>query len=846
MVDGLLRYIKTDALGVIAEIAERLRNWYNPNNYAIASVSNGRLFYVPTDEELTNDVLIRHILGDITIAGYTVKDDNTVRFFGWDVDAQDDEQAREAVKRICDFLPILPLIEYSGGKGYHVLIVLDRDIDASMAHEWANRLCDRLGFPRAGKYHVEAYPKQSKLKAGQTENGRERLGSALKVPLGTHPRTRKRSCFLSRDFEEIDALSALQTIYSADAIQEIMTRILKSAEEEEAIEQLADALAQEMIPGKRHDLTLYLSGFLALRGWKRERAEQLLRKVFEKVNDDEIEDRIRALNDTFDKHEAGESVAGYSRLVDYLDGKTLALLLKTSEAEGSYTDIAKQIARIRLGSGASWVRESAVEKIVYANLVERGRFLLTETEQLFYFDNVSRQVMLCNSRIWERFLFVNFGAVLADNFWLRVNESLILDAETRIKNRERVYRGASAWDETNAILYVYAGGDIVYRLDGFSVMAITNGDGVFFVSAPDRGIVYNVDEVRDHNWLWDVLMNDLAFTEEGAGLSANAQRAMLQAWFLSYFFRELMPTRPLLMLLGPAGSGKTTAARRLLRVLAGLDANVLDVLDDKPDFLRAVLEDNTVFVLDNLEQSRAAWLARLLDTIATGSRLELRKLYTTNEKYIIKPDAYVMLTGINVPFNKETVFERMLVLKFSRREEFRATHELEARLRNHYSQIWSTLLDILNKIVFELRQRDLPFITFRVRLADFMRFCTFLRDTGLVNAHALSEGITSMRTGQAQALAEAEGSVYPLLVEWISADAENAKKWRFINELHAELESFAKKTGHRVYRFRSGLGLRNHLVGLQEMLIAELGLEITQTYNPANHRLETQYRFCAK
>jgi hypothetical protein len=824
----------------MADVITLLTEIYANSRYAVAGLDGDRVYYRPVDEPLTAEVIAKHVRGDITVAGYTILDGDVVRYLGWDIDSDDQDWARGVVIKILDAVGLPLAVEYSGSKGYHVMAYLSHTAPASVAYRIAQDVINLLGLPRAGKSHVEGYPKQAGLGDGQTPGGRGRIGSALKLPLGLHPRTRRRAVFVSRGvWEEVDAIGALQTRFALDDLLMALARI-KDQAASAGLDEIVALIRPHYDPGKRHDLVLYLAGFLALRGWPQDKTEALIKRLL--AGDEEGADRLRAVADTYAKVAAGESVAGYSKLTDHLPAHVVTALVNAS-ARYAAPDAARQIVAIRLGTGASWLKEQDVMRLIYKTLIERGRFLMTREERLYYYDEGGHQVIDCGSRAWERFLFSRFNVALSDPFYARVNAMLILNAEINTE-RVEVWRD-TYFDSTAGVLYVYPGGDIVYRLDGINVHKIYNGEGVFFVTRAGRGIDPDARIVLsgDGSLVWSYLTDDLEF-EERDGMTAGGQRALLQAWFLSYFFRSLLPTRPLALFLGPAGSGKTTAARRLLRVIQGLDHNVIDVLDDKPDFLRATLEDNTLIVLDNVEQAHNAWLARALDTLATGSQIELRKLYTTNERYLIRPDVYVALTGVQMPFRKETVFERMLVLLFAKREAYRPSHEIEGELRKNYNLIWSLLLNVLNAIVLEVRQRDLPAVPYRVRMADFARFCLLLQEGGVLPPQEVEAGLAMLKLGQSRALAEAEGSVYPLIMDWIQAEPLSAQTWRFVGELYDELAEFARRTGRaKVFYFRSGLGLRNHLIALEELLARDAGMEMQSAYNPANHRIETQYRF---
>lgn len=89
---------------------------------------------------------------------------------------------------------------------------------------------------------------------------------------------------------------------------------------------VVNLLRPEWGDGARHRLSLGLSGMLLKAGVGREEAREVIQLLGE--HDDELDDRIKALNGTYDRFEkeGEEAIAGYSILRDYLRPETLESL----------------------------------------------------------------------------------------------------------------------------------------------------------------------------------------------------------------------------------------------------------------------------------------------------------------------------------------------------------------------------------------------------------------------------------------------------------------------------------------------------------------------------------------
>src|SRR4029078_8816439 len=122
------------------------------------------------------------------------------------------------------------------------------------------------------------------------------------------------------------------------------------------------------------------------------------------------------------------------------------------------------------------------------------------------------------------------------------------------------------------------------------------------------------------------------------------QRQLLKAWICAMFFPEALPTRPILVILGDPGAGKTTTMRRILWLIEGPKENVLGQTPDKPDALRATMAAHRLVAIDNIEKTSVSWLTDTLNRAATGSQIELRELHTTNRVQKITYNVFMCMT----------------------------------------------------------------------------------------------------------------------------------------------------------------------------------------------------------
>jgi len=165
--------------------------------------------YTPVREPLTVNTARNHLLGNITVGVYPIRLDSTVAFFAFDIDirkpalararsslaearrikeamAQESQRLQGELAALC----ITALLEDSGYKGRHLWVFLERPEDAAVVRQFGALFMrsSPLGSP---DLQMEFFPKQAATGGG--------IGNLIKLPLGIHRRTGRRSRLLQPD-----------------------------------------------------------------------------------------------------------------------------------------------------------------------------------------------------------------------------------------------------------------------------------------------------------------------------------------------------------------------------------------------------------------------------------------------------------------------------------------------------------------------------------------------------------------------------------------------------------------------------------------------------------------------
>lgn len=173
------------------------RQWASPT---------GETGYTPVHEPLTLKVAENHILGNMTVGVYPVRIDNTVNFIAFDLDLPKfvigktirskelwDRAMAKVHRAACKLVDLgaaheVPIhIEDSGFKGRHCWIFLDTPVPAGVARKFGETLLTQL--ERTPEVAFEVFPKQGRVPQGS-------LGNLIKIPLGFHKKTGRRSLFI--------------------------------------------------------------------------------------------------------------------------------------------------------------------------------------------------------------------------------------------------------------------------------------------------------------------------------------------------------------------------------------------------------------------------------------------------------------------------------------------------------------------------------------------------------------------------------------------------------------------------------------------------------------------------
>ena len=484
---------------------------------------------------------------------------------------------------------------------------------------------------------------------------------------------------------------------------------------------------------------------------------------------------------------------------------------------------------------SSSIRLANAESYLLTWLNDKGKFIRTPEADLYYLWNEKHRLYELDTELWHAWLHELTGINPASTGFSVLSNACktaaILNSEKKEVMRLAYY------DKDTRILWVSRFDGKVYCLDGDTITEKDNGDGpVIFDDLhfwepykPDFADMQDATEIVSDIPNWDKPRHSWAY----------------KVWTQSLFFNELCPTKPMMVLLGEKGSGKSMALRLILRLLFGQWAQVSGV-PVKPDDFSVTASHYHLYAMDNLD-TMEPWLQDKLARISTGAMDEYRKLYTSKDMGILKYRCWIAVTARTPDtLRRDDLADRLLLLPLNRvddndrrRESLFLTEIDELR-----SSWWGDLLTSLNNIVKALQDGDLP-STSTLRMADWEALGR-LMSTQADKIDLWDEIVTDLKASQSNFLADGE-IVIEAIDTWLNSipysvsHTSNIGRWATAREIYTEAQ-IALFNGNKPDSDwpRSVKAFGKRLMNVKSALVERYGME-----TKIDHK-QLQYRFDRK
>ena len=153
--------------------------------------------YTVIKGHFSDEIIRSHLRGSLTAGSFQIDPKtNKVKWICFDFDGEleiEFEKAKKLYQRLKD-KGYNPLLEFSGRRGYHVWLFVE-PVDAALARRFAHLVAEDIDVS-------EIFPKQDRIEESQ-------FGGQVKIPLGVHRVSKKRSCLLDGTFIEMSLDSSI-------------------------------------------------------------------------------------------------------------------------------------------------------------------------------------------------------------------------------------------------------------------------------------------------------------------------------------------------------------------------------------------------------------------------------------------------------------------------------------------------------------------------------------------------------------------------------------------------------------------------------------------------------------
>jgi hypothetical protein len=380
------------------------------------------------------------------------------------------------------------------------------------------------------------------------------------------------------------------------------------------------------------------------------------------------------------------------------------------------------IAEIRkLSDLKAFERKREVSRLILSDLKRQGTFYRTSTDALYFFAHATKTLLTLDSVEFARLITEVYGVNRSEEEFAYLLAELENEACRRGTFTE--IRQCAYYNRDSGVLYVSNNQNQVYRLDGENITLVDNGtDGVLFLPDPmAEPFTYLDSGSSEESLLHRLLLDRINFSVSPHSLLTREEyQLLLYLYLLALVFESLHPTKPLALFTGPKGAGKTWTLKAVGLWLFGSHFNVTTLAKDKEDAFITTICARSFVAYDNVD-GKIAWLNDRLATAATGQRIELRKLYTTNETAVYAPRCFVALTSRTPKFKRDDVVDRLLLFRVERLSAFQSEAALLEEIQRNRDALWTEYLDDLNEVVAGLQEQTAQLSTSH-RMADFATF----------------------------------------------------------------------------------------------------------------------------
>jgi hypothetical protein len=305
------------------------------------------------------------------------------------------------------------------------------------------------------------------------------------------------------------------------------------------------------------------------------------------------------------------------------------------------------------------------------------------------------------------------------------------------KEQEADVHQFAHYNTKNHALYVYNNADKMYKLDGEQITLLDNGvDGVQFVSNPQHEPFEFHPKLVQDGLFWRIMIHPLNVsplsavpaqagenqTSPSSGIHSSiwtsgfskfspiTQKARFSFWLHSLPFCSLFPAKPIFVLIGEQGSGKTVAHQKIGRFLFGSQFHVEYISREREEDFIDIVTNSVFAVFDNVD-CNIPWLEDYLISVATCEPIIHPKTSPPTKIFPSPCGCFIALNARKLPFAEfipercnilslrsitkeqlEGIAFQLLVIQLNRIKEPIPEEEIYQEVADNRNALWSEFL----------------------------------------------------------------------------------------------------------------------------------------------------------
>ena len=281
------------------------------------------------------------------------------------------------------------------------------------------------------------------------------------------------------------------------------------------------------------------------------------------------------------------------------------------------------------------------------------------------------------------------------------------------------------YDRKKFILYVDLRNEQnqILKITTSTMDIVDNGtDGIMFQRCQGSPIQITLPFSENSGKFEEMILDRINFDTDETGLTVEEQQVLFDLFFMAIFFESIFPTKPLLLMYGVKGSGKSFSLRIMGKLLFGDDWNLSSVTSDNERDIKVASLHKSFLAIDNAD-SRIKWMNDFLAKMATGEQFEERQMRENFVYLSMKPSCFIGLTARTPKFRRDDIADRLLILSVKPLEDnFIPENDLLEELEEHRDLLWNEIISKLQIILRQLQQGQKQTFKTKFRMADFYSF----------------------------------------------------------------------------------------------------------------------------